>query len=104
MASVRPLGNSAMIWTSSGTSRVCAPAPDEFANFTLRDRLSGFHPAFRRSALRADLEDFSGALDRVGNLKGFPEVSGHWLLAINVFARFHRLNRNPGVPHVVRGD
>ena len=55
-------------------------------------------------ALHAHLELPSQPARRVPHLDRLLDGEGHWLLAVDVFARLHRVDRDLRVPVVRRGD
>src|SRR3982751_4527613 len=61
-------------------------------------------PATRRTALGADLEDFSGFLDRLINLESLREITGERLFAIDMLASIHCVHGNASVPGIVGGN
>ena len=61
-------------------------------------------PLAFRAVLRADLERAAGLLHLVVDGEALAQVARHRLLAVDVLAGVHRVDRDLGVPDVVRAD
>lgn len=78
--------------------------PDERAELAGANPFRGFVEFGIGAALGTELKNFACALDRVVDLEGFAEIACEGLFAIDMFARFQRVDRDLAVPIVDGGN
>jgi hypothetical protein len=76
----------------------------DFADDAVADQLRRHAEFLGRALLGAGLEHALGGAHRFHQLDGFAHTVGQRLLAIDIFAGFHRRDGNVGMPVVGRGD
>ena len=83
---------------------VIALRPNRCANLAVLNPFCRPLPRRRRTTLRARLVHLAGLFHRIMHLEYFRQIPGHGLLAINMFARFHRVDGDFRMPDVVGGN
>ena len=88
----------------AGVAIVAGVGPSDFADTAIGDGRARFPVGIAGRAVGADLQDFFVTLDGVADLDGLLDRVGHRFLAIDMFAGFHGVDGNLGMPMVGSGD